>query len=94
NTAANAICVPIAVAAMKAAGANIIPWALATGMLGGLGYAVVSAAGGIAVVVGYGANIRRMFTNGMIMFAIAFLANWLFWYLVIFVLKLQFYFRI
>lgn len=94
NTAANAVCVPIAVAAMKAAGSNIIPWALATGMMGGLGYAVVSAAGGIAVVVGYGANIKRMFTNGMVMFAIAFLTNWLFWYLVIFVLKLQFYFRI
>jgi len=92
NTAANAITVPIAVSTMKAAGQNIIPWAYATGMMGSLGYAVASAAGGIAVVVAYGANIRRMFWHGLVVAAIVWAANWFFWYMVMYVLKLSFYF--
>lgn len=93
NTAANAIVVPMAVSTMKAVGESVVPWAYAVGFMGSLGYAIVSASGGIAVVVAYGANIKRMFTNGMIAFAIAWAANWVFWYLVIYVLKLSFYFR-
>lgn len=91
NTAANAVVVPMAVSTMKAAGQNIIPWAYATGFMGSLGYAVVSASGGVAVVVAYGANIGRMFTNGMIAFGIVWLANLLYWYLVMFVFKWSFY---
>lgn len=93
NTAANAIVVPMAVSTMKAAGQSIVPWSYAVGLMGSLGYAVVSASGGIAVVVAYGANIRRMFTNGLIAFVIAWIANWVFWYTVMYVLKLAFYFR-
>ncbi|KJS01576.1 MAG: hypothetical protein VR68_04710 [Peptococcaceae bacterium BRH_c4a] len=93
NTAANAVVVPMAVSTMKAVGQSPIPWAYSVGLMGSLGYAVVSASGGIAVVVAYGANIRRMFTNGLIAFAIAWVANWIFWYLVMFVFKFAFYFR-
>lgn len=92
NTAANAIVVPMAVSTMKAVGQSVVPWAYAVGLMGSMGYAVVSASGGIAVVVSYGANIRRMFTNGMMLFGIVWAANWLFWYLVMFVFKFSFYF--
>jgi sodium-dependent dicarboxylate transporter 2/3/5 len=93
NTAANAVVVPMAVSTMKAVGQSVVPWSYAVGLMGSLGYAVVSASGGIAVVVAYGANIRRMFTNGLIAFAIAWVANWVFWYLVMYVFKIAFYFR-
>ena len=92
NTAANAIVVPMAVSTMKAVGQSVVPWAYSIGLMGSLGYAVVSASGGIAVVVAYGANIRRMFTNGMMLFGIVWTANWLFWYLVMFLFKVPFYF--
>ncbi|MDI6906700.1 MAG: SLC13 family permease [Thermoanaerobacterales bacterium] len=91
NTAANAVVVPIAIQTMKAAGQNIIPWIYAVGSMGALGYAVVSANGGMAVLAGYGMDIKRLFYNGMIIAAIAFAANWVFWYTVMFVLKLAFY---
>lgn len=91
NTAANALVVPIAIETMKAAGQNIIPWIYAVGCMGALGFAVVSANGGMAILAGYGMDLKRLFYNGLIIAAIAFAANWVFWYTVMFVLKLAFY---
>lgn len=91
NTAANALVVPVAIETMKVAGQNIIPWIYAVGCMGALGFAVVSANGGMAILAGYGMNIKRLFYDGLVMAAIAFVANWVFWYLVVFVFKVAFY---
>lgn len=91
NSAAVAIVTPIAIDSIKAIGENALPWGLATALMAHNGYAVVSATGGMAVCVAYGANIRSLFIHGMAIAGIVWAVNYVYWYIVIFELKPAFY---
>ena len=91
NSAAVAIVTPIAIDSIKAIGENALPWGMATSLMAANGFAVVSATGGMAVCVAYGANIRALFVHGMAIAGIVWVVNYIYWYLVIFTFKPQFY---
>jgi len=91
NSAAVAIVAPLAIDSIKAIGENALPWGMATALMAANGYAVVSATGGMAVCVAYGANIRSLFIHGMALAGVVWTVNYIYWYLVIFVFKPAFY---
>ena len=74
NTAAVAIIVPITISTFQSLGLNPIPFVYVVAAAGNCGFMLPSSAGGPAIAAGYGANLKSMFSWGLWLTVLVFLA--------------------
>ena len=74
NTAAVAIIVPITISTFQSLGLNPVPFVYIVAAAGNCGFMLPSSAGGPAIAAGYGANLKSMFSWGIWLTVIAWLA--------------------
>lgn len=94
DTAAAGVMVPLAIEAMgdwHGLEFGAVAWIWVTGSAISWAYAVASATGAQGIVAGYGANLRTMFVWGMIACVISILLTFLFFYVTVLLLELDFY---
>ena len=65
NTAAVGIMVPITISTFQSLGMNPIPFVYIVAVSGNCGVMLPSSAGGPAVAAGYGVNLKMMFSKGL-----------------------------
>ena len=74
NTAAAAVTIPIAITTFDQAGLDPMPFVYIVAAAVNCGFALPSSAGGPAVSAGYGVNLRTMFTRGLALAGLAWIA--------------------
>ncbi len=74
NTAAAAVTIPIAITTFDQAGLDPMPFVYIVAAAVNCGFALPSSAGGPAVSAGYGVNLRTMFTRGLVLAGLVWIA--------------------
>jgi sodium-dependent dicarboxylate transporter 2/3/5 len=74
NTAAAAVTIPIAITTFEQAGLDPMPFVYIVAAAVNCGFALPSSAGGPAVSAGYGVNLRTMFTGGLVLAGLVWIA--------------------
>lgn len=74
NTAAAAVTVPIAITTFESAGLDPMPFVYVVAAAVNCGFALPSSAGGPAVAAGYGINLRTLFTRGLVLAGLVWIA--------------------
>ena len=74
NTAAAAVTIPIAITTFDQAGLDPMPFVYIMAAAVNCGFALPSSAGGPAVAAGYGVNLRTLFTGGLVLAGLVWIA--------------------